>query len=411
MKKNLFFNISFVVFTCFIARCLLFFNFSDVEIYNEWAVLLNNLSKTGTLGINIVNDNLIVQDFAKTGDNVLPTAFMPPLYVFYIFALEILSLGKIELTKLIIFSQIIISCLSTLIFFKILNSFLSNKTSILLTYLFSLYPANILSSLQTSSITLQLFLFLGFIFYFTNLINLQSYKNSFLLGIFAGLSMLIRGEFWFFFILSNIYLLFILRINLKKILISFLLSLIIISPYLKRNYENFNSIFLVKSFGFNLLKGNNPQAKIEGSFIKNFWTTDKFDGEININYEINRDDFYRSQAIDFIKKDPLKYIKLYFLKLFAFIFIDFNSSYPNYYNLFHIMPKILLSIFTIIGGVLLIKRKGLLQYLALFYFANACFFSIFFILPRYSVMFLPIQIILSFYGYKYLKDKLKIFFN
>jgi len=411
MKKNLFLNISFVISTCFVARCLFFYNFSDVEIYNEWAVLLNNLSETGTLGINIVNDNLIKQDFANTGDNVLPTAFMPPLYVFYMYALKILSLGKIELTKLIIFSQIIISCFSTLIFFKILNSFLGNKTSILLTYLFSLYPTNILSSLQISSITLQLFLFLIFIFYFTNLINFQSYKNSILLGIFAGLSMLIRGEFWFFFILSNIYLLLILKISWKKIFISFLLSLIIISPYLKRNYENFNSLFLVKSFGFNLLKGNNPQSTTEGSFIKSFWTSVKYDGKININYEINRDDYYKSQAIDFIKSDPLRYIKLYFAKLFAFIFIDFNSTYPNYYNVFHIVPKILLSIFTIIGGALLIKKNCLLQFFVFFYFSNFFFFSIFFILPRYSLMFFPVQIVLSFYGYKYIKDKLKILFN
>jgi hypothetical protein len=231
------------------------------------------------------------------------------------------------------------------------------------------------------------------------------------LGIFAGLSMLIRGEFWFFFILSNIYLLLILKISWKKIFISFLLSLIIISPYLKRNYENFNSLFLVKSFGFNLLKGNNPQSTTEGSFIKSFWTSVKYDGKININYEINRDDYYKSQAIDFIKSDPLRYIKLYFAKLFAFIFIDFNSTYPNYYNVFHIVPKILLSIFTIIGGALLIKKKGLLQYFVLFYFTNAFFFSIFFILPRYSLMFLPVQIVLSFYGYKYIKDKLKILFN
>ena len=37
-----------------------------------------------------------------------------------------------------------------------------------------------------------------------------------------------------------------------------------ISPYLIRNYQYFETFTLTKSFGYNLLKGNNPSYKVEG---------------------------------------------------------------------------------------------------------------------------------------------------
>ena len=70
-------------------------------------------------------------------------------------------------------------------------------------------------------------------------------------------------------------------------------------------------------------------------------------------------------ALEFIKEEPLSYIKLYFKKIFSFFFIDFNSTYPNYYNLMHLAPKIILSIVSLFGTVLAIKKRGNYQFLAL----------------------------------------------
>ena len=112
-------------------------------------------------------------------------------------------------------------------------------------------------------------------------------------------------------------------------------------------------------------------------------------------YDLIIDNLYRDDAINFILDNPLRYIKLYFLKLFAFIFFDTNSTYPNYYNYFHIIPKILISVTTVIGIIITITKKNLLSFFSLYYCLNALIFSIFFILPRYSLALLPIQIILS----------------
>ena len=166
---------------------------------------------------------------------------------------------------------------------------------------------------------------------------------------------------------------------------------------MKRNYDNFNQLVLTKSFGFNLLKGNNPYASAEGStsFISEFYNQKNIKIKSDNNYEINLDNFYRDEAFNIIIKNPIDYIKLYFLKIFTFLFIDLNSSYPNYYNPLNVLPKLFLGILAFFGGLMNLRKSGINQYLSLFYFMNIFLFSLFFILPRYSLMLLPIQIIIS----------------
>ena len=120
-------------------------------------------------------------------------------------------------------------------------------------------------------------------------------------------------------------------------------------------------------------------------------------------YDLHIDEIYKLEAIKNIKSDPFRYMFLYFKKFFAFIFIDFDSKYPNYYNLFHIIPKILISITSFLGLIYLLRKKDMLNYFSLFYLFNISFFSVFFILPRYSLILLPAQVILTCYFLKKIK--------
>jgi hypothetical protein len=180
-----------------------------------------------------------------------------------------------------------------------------------------------------------------------------------------------------------------------------------ISPYLIRNYNNFETFVITKSFGYNLLKGNNPEFKVEGnlSFIQNNYNRESLTIKTNNLYEIKLDDFYKETAIKFIKQNPEEYLKNYFLKIFSFTFIDLTSSNEKYYNLMHIVPKIILSILSLFGGIIMLRKKNFFQYLSIYYFSNIFFFSIFFILPRYSLILLPVQILLSLEFVKFLQRK------
>ena len=171
---------------------------------------------------------------------------------------------------------------------------------------------------------------------------------------------------------------------------------------------------ITKSSGYNLLKGNHPRTKVEGTGM--FLKIEEVIPEVKVpleqlksqgpikSYDLLQDQVLMDQALIFIKSEPLKYISLYFKKFFAFMFLDINSSYPNYYSIFHIVPKLILAAGAFLGILITFSLKiNIYNYVVLFYLANISLFSIFFILPRYSLSLLTIQIILSLLFLKKIK--------
>ncbi len=387
-----------------ISRLFAYYFHKDLSLENEWANLFHNLQTTGVLGLNVIQDNnSVIQKFAEEGDKVMPSVWMPPFYVFFIYAVNIVFGNIFSLVHSIIIIQIFLNLISIYIFFLIIKKFLSKKTALILTLALAFFPALIYSSVQISSITLQIFLILCFL-YFIPKIFLKLNKYSLIIfSIFSGILILTRGEFLIFYIFTLFYFFIFKEKDLKNLISSLIITLLVLSPYLFRNYKNFDTIVLTKSFGYNLLKGNNEKFKVEGSVesINNIRENLKI--TVNNNYEIIIDDIYKDQAINYIKNNPIVFIKNYFKKFFSFLLIDLNSSYNNYYHPAHLLPKLIISIGAAISAVIGLKRKSFFQYLSLYYFVNILLFSIFFILPRYSVILIPIQLILIGLAYNKIK--------
>ncbi len=407
MKKQVVI-ISIFILLSLIVRFIVGYFFGDDILDNEWAKLVNNLHISGTLGINVaINEFTALHKFATVGDKVLPTAYMPPLYAYFIYFIKILNNDIFDLVKIVIVIQILISMISILIFYKILKIHANLYTSFIITSIFSFFPLYIFSNSQISSITLQIFLLVCFFYFILKYQEENNFKNLFLFSLFSSLLILIRGEFFIFYLFTIFYFLLFSK-KFKSLIITLLLTIIIISPYLTRNYNYFGSIVLTKSFGYNLLKGNNPNLRVEGSadYISKNYAQSDLKIKTSDNYEIVLDNFYRDKALEIIKKDPLKYFVFYLKKLLSFTFFDVESTYPKYYDPFHIIPKILLSIISLFGAIIALSKRSFFQYLSLYYLISLFFFSFFFILPRYSLILLPVQLLLSFEAIKFLRRKL-----
>ena len=95
----------------------------------------------------------------------------------------------------------------------------------------------------------------------------------------------------------------------------------------------------------------------------------------DINYQINLDKVFLTQAIDNITKDPTRYLVLYVKKFISFLLIDTSSSQPNYFNPLHYLPVLLLGITSLIGIILSDKKLPKLNYLILVFFIYVFLFS------------------------------------
>ena len=324
--------ISLIIFFGLLIRLIAAPFFADGDLKNEWAILLHNFNISGIYGYNVVvNEYFAIPKFAEISEVVLPSVFMPPLYFFFIYTVDVIAGDYLNVVKLLISFQILLNLFSVIIIYKITKKFENKFIATLVSLLFTFFPLNIYASLQVSSITLQIFLILAFLFFIINLLNKINFKNLFFFSLSSAFLILIRGEFFLFYFLTLIYFFIFYKRRIKILILSAIFTSLIISPYIIRNYVTFDTLVLTKSVGYNLLKGNNPNLKIEGDplFVEKKFSRKSLKIVSDKNYEINLDDFYKTKAIDFISSDPTQFLKFYFFKVFSFIFIDINSSYPN----------------------------------------------------------------------------------
>jgi hypothetical protein len=175
---------------------------------------------------------------------------------------------------------------------------------------------------------------------------------------------------------------------------------------------NFKKIIITKSFGYNLWKGNNIDANVEGSeSLLAFQTGDIIKKLNNLKkdklYDFNYDKIFLDYSLETISSNPILFLERYLKKFLSFMFFNLNSDYPKYYNLLNIIPIFLLSFFFILSIVFARQKNFSYYYLIFNLFLTVGIFSIFFILPRYKLIILPLQLLLI----NFLIMKILKFFN
>ena len=96
-------------------------------------ILFNNFQKSGVLSY-----------YTSFDGTAIPTVFMPPLYAYFIFFIDMIITDKIDLVKLILILQIFLSGFSIFYFYKINLFFFSKKISIFSSYIFIFFPLYII---------------------------------------------------------------------------------------------------------------------------------------------------------------------------------------------------------------------------------------------------------------------------
>ena len=355
--------------------------FGDVSIDMEWNIIYQNLVNYGEFS------------YHELYGTRLPTVYMPPLYPYFLYSFSFLGFDQLTTVKLILLSQCILSFFSLIIFFKILKNYFDEQKSYIISIIYFIFPLNFYASTQISSVSIQVFCFIFFIYFFLNLRTLRDYL---FLGLFSSLSILVRGEFWLLFLILIIFRILINFKNFKYFLLTLAVTILMISPILLKNFKTFNQIVITKSFGYNLWRGNSDELNINGNFYNIDVLKDDFiksDEDIK-KFDLYVDNFFLKKAKENLTNNPYKYIKHYFNKFFAFSIFNYNSNYPNYYNPLVFIPEIIISVLAILGIIINIinKRDYEILIMILYYLA---LIPIFFVLPRYKLFILPLYFIFA----------------
>lgn len=393
-----------------LVKAISVFIFHEKALSDEWLVLFNNFEKYK------------IYSYYFLEGKQLPSSYMPPVYLFFLYLNKLLSLNLFNFLYLVYFSQIVLSILSVFLFYQICRNFFDEIISLIGTLIFALFPLLIITTALISSASIQIFFYLLFIYFSLHFIDNKK-VNIFVYALVCAICLLLRGEFLVIFLLSLIFFIFFLKKKLKDLIILSIITLLFISPYLLRNYLNTEKIYIVNVSGYALWKGNNHLANIEGYHNslhpneRNNWPQQNIFYElyknldnlqINKKYELARDRVFFNEAKKNILNDKKKYFNLYLKKIMSFYFIDLNSTINNYYNFFHIAPILFISILSLPGIFIAALQKKKVKLLYIFMLMTSLIFliSLFFILPRYKISILSFQIIFSLFTVDYLIKKI-----
>lgn len=275
-------------------------------------------------GYQIIAQNLLNKGIYSV-DGINSTAYRPPLYPLLLFSMMRLFSDRWTMAAIAIHTMLTVAC--GLLVFMISTDIFKNKVSSLLAGLLYItdfyFQREALAQRETILFTTLLLTF--FFILFKSRTNLATYLS---LSVLAALAHLTRPTGTIVFV---VLLIFMYRewqrcksqASISYAIMSILLFLFLVFPWHNYQYQKLNNLTISSSDvgGLNLFKGNNPEILRNYPFID----VDEYDPWIEqilknkgIINEVQKDAYLKSEAVKYIKENPVGFIKASVVKLLAY---------------------------------------------------------------------------------------------
>jgi tetratricopeptide (TPR) repeat protein len=369
---------------------------SDCKYYHVWAT---EISKGGFLGKSIFYGMPLYPYFL----GIIYKIFGPsPIY------------GHIF--------QFILGAFNAVLIYLIAKRIFNQKVAVLSSLIFASYAMIIFYEVLLMPVALILFLNSILIMLALRVKERPSKGRIYLLGLTLGITALAEAGILIFLVIIIIWFLFGFKQNLREKIIHILILIfsvfLILSLVVIRNYIVGKDFVLITAHsGINFFLGNNPQATGRLSLPPYLRSTQKGlleDARIYAERQVNKrlrpseiSSFWTRKALDFIKKQPLDYVKLLLKKIRIFWHnfepvdtMEFSFLYDKkiVFNILTHSFGIIASL-SLIGLVVAFLRYGFRQQeLLLFFIISQNIASIlFFVTARNRLVVVPFLIMFTSY--------------
>lgn len=375
------------------------------------------------IAIHILNEHKFILDSPPS------RSFRPPLYPFFLAGIYLIFGHDFIVVRLI---HVLLLSFSSIIVFCICNLLFNKKIGIISVVIFALYP---MFGLYAALIqTETLFIFLTCLSFYICLlaINKESLLFFMLAGFAVGVTALCRPNILFIFpFLFCIYIIFYFKEKLKvSILYAFIFSLSLIFtlvPWTYRNYTIHGKIIsIATATGINLYGGYNPNITSKYLHVSQNPSIDKsapnfkrFIGPVIVPDSLNEvelNSFYINSYINYVKSDPLRFLKVSLFKFLWFWHLHpyqhINIPETKDELLFRIMFYPILILFILGLYISFIRKRIRHTFLLISIIFNFVILqSIAYVDGRYRLPVIPFVIIFAAYSIYYLNNKYKYFFR
>jgi len=167
-EKNIIISL---ILLALVVRLPAIFIFGDTELQFEWKFLVDNLIEYKQLAWKNCEFDYSGTTLCLEKGFLLPNLWMPPLYAYYLYLFSFLSSSEQVYIQLVLLSQAAFATISIVLFYKLNKNFFSKNLSFFSSLLFSFFPLYVYACTQISSISLQVFLTILFLYSFFKLIE------------------------------------------------------------------------------------------------------------------------------------------------------------------------------------------------------------------------------------------------
>jgi 4-amino-4-deoxy-L-arabinose transferase-like glycosyltransferase len=414
-----------------------------MKVRNKLMMVLGSalLMKVVLIIIFKTHQNPVFQEYESIANNILAgkgfvynflnnpyASFCNPLYAWLCAAVYALT-GHSYAAMLLI--QSVVSVLLALVVFDVAKTTFDEKIGLYSAFLVSFHPGFVyydvfnlvplsIDSLFIASVTLL----------FMRYKDRPTALNMSIVGGLIGAGVLSRGIIGALMPFLSLYMLVFMRKiavkeRLKAVFFIVLATFLVIAPWIVRNYVIHKEILIISTTGETFWRGNNEYA-VGTSFNKNgktmmqLWPED-FKKKVYSLDEMGQKKFFEKEAMNFIRNNPLRFIKLYIKKVYYYWWFSPQSGivYPGIYLHIYKYIYIFLIAFSVLGAAMAIlfgeevTRDN--AFLLVFIFASICFTqSFFYVEGRHRWLIEPLLIIFFSYGaseaYKFLLKKGRLLF-
>ncbi len=390
------------VLLAILLRIIFVWQFVDIKSINQWEygeIAKNIVHNNGYSLFYFENDSLEYK--YKEGIKPYPSAYMPPGYVLIILPFYFIE-NNFVINLLIITLQIICSAVIIFFLFKLSEKLFDKKVAVIAAFIYAILPEFIYACVSFSP-TLLFHLLLVLIFY-KLLTQHKADKLDFLFPILLVFVIYLRSEFILFVLFFLFY--FTIKKQYKFVLMNIAIIFIFILPWSIRNSIVLDSVVPVTTnFGQNLYRGNN--ASDVGWWGEEIMTEKIKELPRDNSFEVHLNQMYLDRAINYIQKNPLRFISNGLRKLFELWVFNLND--PRSRLMIYLIPTIIILVFFIVG---IFKSINFSRFnlFYLFFLETTIVSVIFFALPRYQTMMKVLMLPFAVEGILYLFDIFKMYF-
>ncbi|MBI5892087.1 MAG: glycosyltransferase family 39 protein [Deltaproteobacteria bacterium] len=310
--------------------------------------------------------------------------------------------------------QSLIGTLTVLFTYFIAKEIFNKRVGILASILAAIYPYYVFHDTSLQDTAPFTFLTAVAIFLFLKSKKTGYLSHSFLAGIFLALAILLKVTPTAFLPFAILWLALVIENNRIKIILAMLLGFIVISaPWLIRNYHFHGKPSFVIHSGTHLWWGQNPYL-LSGypyehidRMTEKAWAAipDKEKEEYRRLSEVERDNWFKQKAVQFMKENPLLVLKGAFLKIYAAFGWRFSPQGSDWVkNVSYTITYLPILLLGIIGAFLAIDKWRELSIIYSLFFTFTVISAVFFAHTSHRVYLDIYLMILSSYAIIKIRD-------